>query len=130
MLFNGTVRQNIDPYNKHSERELVTVLQRIGLDKRIPSLELRIGENGIQFSAGEKQLICLARAAVNHCKILVLDEATSNLDTHFDMLFRDILDRIFKNCTVLSIFHKEVLISTCDQVLLLDNGKIVKFGGS
>lgn len=94
--------------------------------KLIPSLESTIDDNGARFSSGQKQLICLARAAIDKCKILVMDEATSNLDLEADRKLHQVVDDIFNDCTVLKIAHRMDSILNCDKVLVLDNGKLVE----
>lgn len=92
-----------------------------------PALEIFIEDGGSNYSSGQKQLICLARAALAKTKILVLDEATANMDEKTDEMIHNLIDDIFTDCTILMIAHRLNLIMNCDKVLLLDKGNIAEF---
>lgn len=93
----------------------------------VPTLDTLIEANGAKYSAGQKQLVCLARAALANCKILVMDEANANMDAQTEKILSDIMNDIFSNCTTLMIAHKLNLIMNCDKILVLDKGQIVEF---
>lgn len=93
----------------------------------VPSLEKIIEDSGSRYSSGQKQLICLARAAIAKCKIVVLDEATANMDADRDKMLHDIVYDVFSDCTILMIAHRMHLILKCDKVLVLDKGNVVEF---
>lgn len=93
----------------------------------IQDLSTLIDDSGTTYSSGQKQLICLARAAIARCKLLVLDEATANMDAQTDKMLHGVIAEIFPECTTLSIAHRLHSILNCDRVLVLDNGKIVEF---
>lgn len=103
------------------------VIQRVGLKEMVPSLEKIIEDSGSHYSSGQKQLICLARAAIAKCKIVVLDEATANMDAETDKMLHDIVYDVFSDCTILMIAHRMHLILKCDKVLVLDKGNVVEF---
>lgn len=127
ILFSGTIRKNIDPENNHSDNTLQDVMTKIGLRDFASNLNLAIQDNGSNFSSGQKQLICLARAAIKKSKILVLDEATANMDADTDRMLHEYIAEIFSDCTVLAVTHRLHTILNCDKVLVLDNGRIVEF---
>lgn len=93
----------------------------------VPSLDTVIENNGAKYSCGQKQLVCLARAAMADCKILVMDEASANMDADTEKILGDIINEIFSECTILMIAHRLNSIVNCDKVLVLDKGQIVEF---
>lgn len=127
ILFVGTVRQNIDPERKYSDAVIDEVIKKIGINEFVSSLDTIVEDINSTYSSGQKQMICLARAAVSRCKILVLDEATANMDAETDEKLHEIINELFSDCTVLSITHRLNSISNYDEVLVLDNGNIVEF---
>lgn len=102
-------------------------MEKIGIKAFVSTLDEIVEDTSSSYSSGQKQMICLARAAVNHSKILVLDEATANMDAGTDEKLYEIINELFKNCTVLSITHRLNSISNYDEVLVLDNGNIAEY---
>lgn len=88
----------------------------------------QVGERGIQLSGGQKQRVAIARALLKNPKILILDEATSNLDTASEYLVQEALQRLMKGRTTLVIAHRLATIKDADQIYVLDHGKIVQTG--
>lgn len=127
ILFTGTVRENLDPHKKYADYALWNIIDRVGIRSIIPSLEHAVEDSGSSYSSGQKQLICLARAAIAKCKILILDEATANIDAVTEKLLHKVIDEIFYECTIAMIAHKLHLVMNCDKVLVMDNGNIVEF---
>lgn len=103
------------------------VIDKVGIKAVVPSLNIFIENSGAKYSSGQKQLICLARAAVTKCKILVLDEPSANMDDESDRILNDVIEDIFSECTVLTVAHRLHSIAKSDRVLVLDNGSIVEF---
>lgn len=127
VLFTGTLRENIDPLNKHTDDVIWDVIDKVKLKHMVPTLDMFIEEGGAKYSSGQKQLVCLARAAISNSKILVLDEATANMDAETDILLSGVIDNIFSKSTVLTIAHRLHSVLNCDKVLVLDRGIIVEF---
>nr|XP_023024491.1 probable multidrug resistance-associated protein lethal(2)03659 isoform X1 [Leptinotarsa decemlineata] len=126
VLFSGTARTNLDPFREFEDRDLWSVLEKVNLKKSISDLDLVIS-NASNFSSGQKQLFCLARALLRQTKILILDEATANMDHETDIMLHKIINQHFPNCTMFIIAHRLHTILECDKVMVLDRGAIVEF---
>lgn len=117
----------MDPYTLYSDSEIWEVIYKVGLGDVVLSLDTIVENNGKNLSAGQTQLLCLARASLSKCRILLIDEANSNIDAETDKMLYKVVNDFFSNCTVLMIAHKMHSILECDKVLVLENGKIVEF---
>lgn len=91
------------------------------------NLDTVIVEGGANFSIGQRQLICLARAIINYNQILFLDEATSNVDPQTDSVIQRTIRSKFADCTVLTIAHRLQTVMDSDRIMVIDNGKVVEF---
>ncbi|KAK1996035.1 ABC transporter [Colletotrichum falcatum] len=129
-LVPGTVRVNVDPFGACSgDAEIARALERVGLWDLVQDQGGLDGDvDAGSWSAGQKQLLCLARAMVRRSKLLVLDEAMGSVDTKTESLMQEIVDTEFGDCTVLAVMHRLKHVSRYDRVALLGGGELLEFG--
>lgn len=126
IIFEGTIRNNIDPYKAYSDQEIWQVLEKVRVKDLIPTLDDEI--MSLSLSSGQRQLLSLARAIIRKNKIVVLDEATANMDEECDELVHKLIKENFSDCTVIMIAHRLSTILHCDKVMVMDNGNVAEFG--
>lgn len=172
VLFTGTVRSNVDPFNEYSDNEIIDALKKVQIweqvklddattknkgfpgaggmptaaktkaqkkaaqaqaDEKITltedqrKLNMAINDGGSNFSLGQRQLICMARALVRRPKVLLMDEATASIDELTDHLIQKMIKTEFKETTVITIAHRLNTIIQYDKILVLDQGNIAEF---
>jgi ABC-type multidrug transport system fused ATPase/permease subunit len=132
-LFSGTVRENISfGRPEATEAEIVAAARAVGAHTFITALDhgydTEIGERGVQLSAGQRQLLAFARALVADPRILVLDEATSNVDVHTESLIEDGLRRLVAGRTAIVIAHRLSTIRHAGRIVVLEHGRIAEQG--
>jgi subfamily B ATP-binding cassette protein MsbA len=132
-LFEGTIRENIlFPRPNASEEELQNAVKAAYVneftDRFDNGLDTLIGERGVKLSGGQRQRLAIARAILADPKIIILDEATSNLDTESEALIQKSLSELVKDRTTIVIAHRLSTIKKADQILVIENGKIAERG--
>ncbi|KAG1650730.1 Multidrug resistance-associated protein 1 [Nymphon striatum] len=152
VLFSGTVRQNLDPESQHTDEELWESLKRSQLKEVVSilsgKLDGEVTEEGNNFSVGQRQLFCLARAILRNSSVIMMDEATASLDEKTDQSVQKIISEVFKGRTILTIAvsnlkllyyfslpllnvvpeHRISSIINYDKIIVLDAGEIAEFG--
>jgi ABC-type multidrug transport system fused ATPase/permease subunit len=143
-MFTGTLRFNVDPRNTISDDEIKALLIKAGLENLLSrykppadgtkkgetaknELDFEITENGGNLSSGEKQLICICRAILRKNKIILLDEATANIDIVTEQKIQSLITEEFGQCTVITIAHRLQTIIESDKVMVLGDGRVLEF---
>ena len=132
-LFSGTVADNIRYKNEGlTDEEVIAAAQNVGAHDFIMSLEngydTVLAERGVNISVGQRQLLSFARAVVGNPRVIILDEATANIDTHTEVLIQRALQRVLSGRTSIVIAHRLSTIRNADNIVVLDHGELVEMG--
>ena len=132
-LFSGTIKENIRyAHTDASEADVVAAAKAVGAHDFIMALkqgyDTTLAERGVNLSVGQRQLLSFARAIVSNPRILILDEATANIDTYTEILIQNALKRILEGRTSIVIAHRLSTIRNADVIVVLEHGRIVEVG--
>ena len=125
VLFNASLRENLDPGRKFADDRLMEVLRDLGL---FLSLDFQIEEKGKNLSLGEKQLVCLVRCLLEERPLIIMDEATSSVDPHSEEVMARAISNYLSKRTQIIIAHRLSTLHGCDKILWLEKGEVRAFG--
>ncbi|KAH0284042.1 putative ABC transporter, partial [Aureobasidium sp. EXF-3399] len=124
----GTVRYNVDPVNESSDAAIKAACEKVGI---WTALQERGGLDAIlldhPLSQGEQQLFCLARGLLRKSPVLILDEATSSVDSKINLQIQNVIEEQFADCTVITVAHRLKTILSSDRIVLLQRGRVLEF---
>lgn len=132
-IFTGSIRDNITLKDESiTEREVLDAIVKVGgknlLQKRNNNLDYELAISGSDLSLGEKQIICFARAIVRNPKVLILDEATANIDTETEKIINYGIEVLKQGRSTMIIAHRLSTVKNCDTIVMIENGKVLETG--
>ena len=129
-IFTSSIRYNLDPFNEKTDAEIWEALSLASLGEKVSSMKEKLNEelNSNSFSVGEKQLLCLARALLKKSKVLVMDEATANVDYETDQIIQNSIRDKFVQSSVIVIAHRLDTIRNSDRIIVMQEGKVKEIG--
>jgi len=131
LLFKDTIRYNVDPEGKYTDAAIWTALQNAMLYEKVrelpEGLDYPVSADGRNFSVGQRQLLCLVRVLLRNSKVVLFDEATSNIDSATDDLIQQTIGSHFHESTLLMIAHRLHTIANADKILVMDRGNLAEF---
>lgn len=126
------MRENLDPFRNYADEEINSALKDVHMLDAISSLPLGldsvVADGGLNFSVGQRQLLCLARAILRKNKILVLDEPTANVDSRTDKLLQEAVAKSFQGATIIAVAHRLDTVIDYDRILVLGHGAVLEYG--
>ena len=131
VLFKGTIRTYLDPFDEFQDSMLWDCLRKVQMAEAIASMEGKLQavmeENGDNFSVGERQMLCMARALLSESRVVIMDEATAAIDQKTDAILQKVIRQEFTKSTVITIAHRLDTVLDADRIMVLDAGQIVEF---
>uniref|UniRef100_M4BWY0 Uncharacterized protein n=1 Tax=Hyaloperonospora arabidopsidis (strain Emoy2) TaxID=559515 RepID=M4BWY0_HYAAE len=131
VLFKGSLRAYMDPFDEFRDAEIWSALDKVRMKMQVLVLEgqlaYELSENGENFSVGERQMLCMARALLTRSKVVVMDEATAFIDNATEKKLQQMINEDFREATVLTIAHRLGTVLDSDRVMVLSDGQVVEF---
>ena len=129
-MFAGDILLNLDPLQTSTDAELWSVLRQVELEEAVKDaggLTATVAEDGNNWSQGQRQLLCIARALIKRSRVVMLDEATASCDVTTDAMVQKVIRDVFTGCTVLTIAHRLHTIADSYKIMVLDQGEVAEF---